>query len=235
MNKKTLLIALATVVGGAAQADVVIMDQITGNTFQLGAASQDFETVNDAFDIAVADNFTTVVGGNNLTKVTAFLGLYGGTATVRNFNNITAYRVEIYSSTAAAGASLTGDAGSMTVAAGSASRNDLSATASLVTIPVSIALMENTNYLISVIPVMNFGGGFGQSAVWTTNNGTGTPGDKNAIQANPGGGFGFGPTQTIVSSGLNVDAGYQIEAVPEPGTIAALGMGALVLLRRRKK
>lgn len=235
MHKRTLAIALAVTTSVAAQADIVIMDQIGTNTFQGLNASQDFETANDAFDIGVIDNFTTVVGGNQLTKVQAFLGLYGGTSTGRNFNNITSYRVEIYSSDSAAASNLTGDVASVAVGPGSVTRNDLSATSSIVTIPVSISLLANTSYFIGVIPVMDFANGQGQTGVRTTNNGVGTPADKNARQVNPGNGFGFGGNQLILVAGQQADAGYKIEAVPEPGTIAALGLGSLFLLRRRKK
>jgi hypothetical protein len=237
MSKKLFIIAFATAICGAAHADLVIMDQISGNTFQSGSASQDFESSFNAYDVAVIDNFSTVLGGENLTSVTMFGQVYGGTVGVRSWNNVTAYRVEIYSSSAAATSSLTGDVASQTVAAGAAARTDINAQVALVRIPVSIALMANQSYWLGVIPVMNFSGGNGQVAVNVTSTGTGNPSDKDARQANPGGGFGIAGNnaQIRLSTGAPVDAGYAVTAVPEPGTIAALGLGAAALLRRRNK
>lgn len=49
--------------------------------------------------------------------------------------------------------------------------------------------------------------------------------------------FGANPAGATFNFGGNpvANAGWEFEAVPEPGTIAALGLGAAVLLRRRKK
>lgn len=230
MNRFISALAFAAVVGSA-QA-VVVMDHIGGNPLDMTGtinASQDFETANNAFDVAVLDDFT-LGSASILTSVEAFMGGWNG---FTSFNNVLNYRVEIYSSIAAAGTNLTGNAGSQTVAPGSVTVNTayttLAATG-LITIPVNINLAAGT-YWVAVIGQMNFTGG-GQMGVAVSNFAGANPGGSNAAQANPGGGFAFGPTQPLPSN-----AAYRINAnpVPEPGTMIALGLGASALLARRRR
>ncbi|MEP0766219.1 MAG: PEP-CTERM sorting domain-containing protein [Fimbriimonadia bacterium] len=58
----------------------------------------------------------------------------------------------------------------------------------------------------------------------------GTPSNGFSFQANPNGGFGNGPWWS-----LQANFAYRVEAVPEPSTVALLGLGALALVRRRRK
>jgi hypothetical protein len=213
MNRFFSAVAFAAVVGSA-QA-VVVMDHIGGNPLDMTGtinASQDFETANNAFDVAVLDDFT-LGSASILTSVEAFMGGWNG---FTSFNNVLNYRVEIYSSIASAGTNLTGNAGSQIVAPGA--------------IPVNINLAAGT-YWVAVIGQMNFTGG-GQMGVAVSNFAGANPGGANGAQANPGGGFGFGPTQP-----LPTNAAYRINAnpVPEPGTMIALGLGASALLARRRR
>lgn len=221
---------LALSIAGASSA-AVIFDQI-GGAPPIGAdasASQIFEAANSAFNIATLDDFSVSGGVGQLTSVDVVMRGYNGFTSIAN---VTSYTVSIYSSVAAAGANLTGDAGSAAVALASATVTDLGGLNYLISLDVSgsgINLADGT-YWVAVMASLPFSGG-GQLGVSNSliNNGPGA--NPNAAQANPGGGFGFGPTQTIAGP---VNAAYRINAIPAPGAMALIGLAGLAGLRRRR-
>lgn len=233
--KNTIAVLALLAVCTIAPAQVFLMDQIGTNPADLGTnadASQDFETANNAFDIGVADDFTTSQAFDITSVSAVFLGFNG----FNSYNNITGYRVEIFSSLAAASGSLTGDVGSQLVSSGSANVNTSFAPSvalsALVTLPVSISLSSASTYWLSIIPVMDFS--FGQVGTFRSNFAAGFPGGSNAFHVNPAGGFAFPGNQNPL---LN-NAAFSVSAnpVPEPATMIALAgaVGALAARRRRK-
>lgn len=231
--KKLAVLCLAAAVSSFASA-VVIMDHIGANPADVSAtstgASQDFETSLDAYDIGVLDNFNTTAQ-TTITSVDAFMGGWNG---FTSFTNIQFYRVEIFSSVAAAASSLTGDVGSATVGAGSAIVNTAytgEAASALVTLPVSIVVPTAGTYFVSVMARMDFTPN-GQVGIRASNYGGAFPGGTDAMQANPGGGFGAGTSFAWPNM-----AAYRIEGsvVPEPTTMAGLGLALVALARRRRK
>jgi hypothetical protein len=235
---KTLLslAALATLVA-ASYSQTVIMDQIgpDGTSVLTGAgrASQDFEAANNAFDVVMIDDFTTTSTAFRLTRLEAAAMTYGGTNPPRSFANVTGWRVEIYSNTLAAATNLTGNSGSQLVGTGAATYNTAWSTradSALVTVPINILLAPNTTYWVGLIPVMNFGGGFGQTAIIDSTF-AGFPGGLNNVQANPGGGFAIPGNQI---NRLNNSA-YRLTAVPEPASLLAIGVGLAALKARRRR
>lgn len=236
MKNRVLLALAATFVSTTiASAQLTLLDQIgpdpsftalpaTGNLF----ASQDFQAAFDAFDIITVDDFT-VAQDVFLTDVEAVLGFFN-TAT-GSFNNVLAYRVEVYSGPAAAAADLVGDVGTAVVpavAAGVTQPWGVIGTQNrgLVSLDIeafSIFLTPGT-YLLGVLPIMDFTTANGQVGVSES-----TIGALNAAQANPGTGFPF-QYQAIAPAN---NAAYRISATPEPASLGLLALGALGLLRRR--
>ncbi|HRQ76256.1 MAG TPA: hypothetical protein PK098_10095 [Phycisphaerales bacterium] len=225
--------ALTLGIAGTCSANI-IFDQIGAVPPLDGVAfaSQIFEPANAAFNIAALDDFTVSGGKGSITTVEAIMRGFGGFTSI---NNVTGWSVEIYSSVAAAGASLTGNAGSAFLT--SATIVNLGGTFNFhITLDVTgLGLnLADGDYWIAVIPHLAFSGGGGQLGVSGSTIEDGPGAGPNAHQANPGGGFGFGPTTQILSGGAPQNLAYRITAVPAPGALALLGIAGLCGVRRRR-
>jgi hypothetical protein len=230
--KKLLMLSMLTVGAVAANAQ---MDQIGPNAaataWTNAYAAQDFESSFDQYDIAVVDDFT-LTGATNITRVEAVIGGWNGTQQ-SSFAGVTNWHVNFYSSlAAAAGNVFAGDQGSFNISA--SSFDDSWATVNFpgtkVTFNLSgLTLGAGTHY-VSVTPQVDFltVGQMGVAeSLWAGN----TPGGHNAHQINPGLGFGQG-----ADFNLGIDAAYRVvgTAVPEPASMAILGLGVAALIRRRR-
>lgn len=244
MNNKAKLLALASifVVAAAAQA-TDYMDQIGSNPADWSgnvAASQIFEASFAQYNIVTLDNFTISGGAVNINQIQAGMGMWNFTG--QTWANAGDFDVNIYSTTAAATGNLTGDVFHGVVAHASATIDSsyFSSQAQtnlpvLVTLPVSFSLNPGT-YFIGVMANNTFATN-GQCGVMTTTTFAGNPGGLDASQANPGGGFALGGGANWAAISPASDAMYRISGspVPEPASMAVLGIGALALLRRRNK
>ena len=165
-------------------------------------ACQYFEDAYAQYSIAVCDNFDTA----GTAAVSSVEGVVSGWNGWVDPSGITAYEVNLYSSPDAAGASLTGDVGSQMVDAADA---EISGTWAgegyLIKCNVSLNTAAGTNW-VSMIPDMDFGTS-GQSGTVASTSG---PGDD-CVQANPLGGFGFGPWQYTGN-----DAAYRVSGEGAP-------------------
>lgn len=194
--------ALALVASGATLKATVVMDQIgpgfTNQDAQAISASQDFEAANNAFDIAVIDDFVLPSQFQLDLIEVVFTGF--GTAFTSSAKytdgSVQAWRIEIYSTPANATTSLTGNVASVSIpfndpnvaittpwVTGSA----VSAKVDLNVSSLPALNLPAGTYWLAVIPVMNFTGN-GQLGVRGSTF-AGNPGNANARQANPGGGF----------------------------------------------
>lgn len=104
----------------------------------------------------------------------------------------------------------------------------------IASIPINLTLANGT-YYIGVIPVMNYGSAGAEIGIYNSSYG-GTPGDSNAYQVNPGGGFGYIDGELA----LGTNAAYRILAassVPEPSVpmLVTVGLAALFGARRWKR
>jgi hypothetical protein len=208
-----------------------ILDQIGPNpTYVQGNTaynSQIFGSPYTKDNLGVVDNFSITTAGTTLTEVdAAILGSAGFVA--GDYAEVTAFRVEVYSSVAAAASSLTGD-----VYEESAKPTDFTLTApygtdpfsALARISIDLTLGVGT-YELALIPVLNYTSSDGAKiGVYSSTYG----GDSNAYQVNPGGGFGFAGN----TNALDTNAAYRIlgnvpSTVPEPSTAILLAMGLAV-------
>ena len=98
--------------GDSRAAFATILDQIGPNSSYLQGnnayTNQNFGAPFNKDNIAVIDNFSITAASTRLVEVDAAVLGFGGFA-AGDYKNITAVRVEIYSSVAAAASSLTGD------------------------------------------------------------------------------------------------------------------------------
>jgi hypothetical protein len=242
MQIRLFVVGAFLAVASVSSADIVLNQLDFTQATQHGIqASQDFEAANDAFDIMVIDDFTVTASQLNVINVEMMMTGFGGfVAPSYTDGTVTGYHVEFFTSTGAAASSLTGNAGSVLVAPGAVTLNNPGfsgtyATARHIQIPINITLPGAGTYWVGISAVMDFSPG-GQLGVNTTNL---VLGNQNGGQANPGGAFGFPGNFRQGFEGVTGveqrDAQYLVEAVPEPGSMIALGIGAAALLARRRR
>jgi hypothetical protein len=164
-------------------------DQIGGNDgAEVGTAttaSQIFETANAAYDIATLDNFTF----DTQSHVTAIEAVISGWNGFVNITPVTNYTISVYSSPDAAGADLVGDMYSIDIVV--PNLPTWTGSGHLVSFDIDVTLPAG-EYYFAVIPWNDFSAN-GQTGI---SNYTGAEvGDGVFWQANPNGGFGFGPWQ----------------------------------------
>lgn len=238
------LLALASIFVIAAAASATdYMDQIGTNPTDWSGnvtGSQLFEAANAQYSIVTMDDFTISGGSVNLATVQAAMGMWNHAG--QSWAAAGDFDVNVYSSPAAAAANLAGDIFHTVVAHASATIDSTYFAGQsqaflpvLVTLPVSITLDPGT-YYIGVMVNNDFTAN-GQAGVLTTTTFAGNPGGLNAAQANPGGGFALGGGANWAPISPASDAMYRLSGapVPEPASMAVLGIGALALLRRRRR
>ena len=231
MKSITKLSALALIIGASVASQAQPIDQITGQTLgPNGYASQEFEAANVAFNINAIDDFT-LQSGYNFTSIDAGMLIYN--AATPAWANVTGWRVEFYSSVAAAAANLTGDAGSRVVGTGGVTTPGGGA-AGIVNVPFATLTLGPGQYWVGVMAIMSFGVG-GQTGVQESTGGI--PAGANGWQVNPLGGFGAGTSFHPTTGSTNMAYRLNGTAVPEPGTFIAIGLGVagLVAARRRNR
>jgi hypothetical protein len=209
MSKKLAVIVAGLAFGSLASAQVVLnqIPTVEANS-ALTYASQDEPSASN-FDSAVLEDFTVTAAQTNITQVEVVMSGFSGFTQFSQWPLVGSFRVEFYTSNA--GTSITGNAGSQVVPAGSVTITNLNwntsphfGTHALVRIPVNVNLPGAGTYYVAVMGVLDMGGSVLQVGV-AENLASG--GGANATLINPGGGYGFGN-----SMGLNVDAAYRITA-----------------------
>jgi hypothetical protein len=236
MRRIAMLSGLFALASSAVFAQVIIMDQIGSNPADTGSsqviyASQQFEAAFSQFDIGLIDDFNSP--GLPLVKIEFVGGIWNTGAP--SWNNVQFYRVEFYSSIAAAASNLTGDVASVTVPTNSVTVDtspypgDPNQRA-LVSIPLPNVNVGSGTRWVAVIPRMDFSPS-GQTGVSSSAYSGANPGGNNMTHVNPGGGFGMPGNQQA----YQLNAAYRITAVPEPASVLALLAGLGLLAGRRKK
>ena len=237
MNKVFVALALAGAAAAVPAHADVLFDQISTDYTDANSYvwdSQQFDAPNSAYDVNLLDDFT-LGASYDLASVDAAIAGYNGFGSM---SGITGYRVEIYSSIAAAASSLTGDVASVTVASGGVTTTSPFSMTwgpnGLVHIPVDISLAAGTYYL-GVMTINSFSTN-GQSGILIDPTKTG-----DAVQVNPNGGFGY--AGGIYATNPPSQASYRINGdlaaapAPEPATwgMMLLGFGAVGAVARRRK
>ncbi len=235
---------LAISIGCATQScDVlatVIMDHIGPDEGGLGGtiyASQRFGSVNAAFNIVAAQPVVVPAPGFSLSCMEVVIDGYGPDPVPPfwpgNFDSVTAWSVEFYTSPEAAASNLIGDAGSASVVPKEILDfgGSFIAGFDLTTGPGAIELQPGT-YYIGLIPSMIFNDAnecCGQTGIRES-----TIGDDDSIQANPGGGFQMpGNWQETGSNMAYRLVGYELEGDPCPWDLdgsGAVSTGDLLIL-----
>ena len=104
--------------------------------------------------------------------------------------------------------------------------------------PTGVILAAGT-YFLGLAPALTTPGtavGGSYSAATTGRNGVGSPlANGNSFVTNPNGGFNFEPSSTFGSDLTNFSYGVTGQPAPEPASLAALGLGALAVVRRRRR
>lgn len=218
------LSVLALAAGVSTSSAAVLWDQLStaiapGNGF----AAQQFEPAfGGAYDTVSMDDFT-LSAPSTIQSVDFPMFYYNGAGPT------TTWRIEIYSSPAAALASGIGLAGDVAHVTGLAGGQAAAIAPAFITLPVNIPLAAGT-YWIGIIGVMNFTPN-GQVAVMGESNIQGAQG----VQVNPGGGFGLpGNVGPMVNGTTPEDMIFRLNGVPGPSSLALLGLGGLAAFRRRR-
>ena len=154
---------------------------VGGNT----TASQMFETAYEAYNIATLDNFTF----DATSHVSAIEAVISGWNGYGGITPITNYTISVYSSPDAAGADLVGDVYSIDIV--TPNLPAWTGAGDLVSFDIDVTLPAG-EYYFAVIPWNDFGVN-GQTGISDYTGGA--TGDGVYWQANPNGGFGFGPFQ----------------------------------------
>jgi len=236
MRNKLFLTAAFAAVASVSQA-VLVLNQVPAVQTEMDSlfASQDFEVGLNAFDCITIEDFTVTSSQTLVTQVRAMMGGFGGFTSPAQWANVTGFHLNFYTSVAAGASNLTGNAGSLLVSVGSAVITDpgfttFNGTVRLVTLNVNMVLPGAGTYWVGVNGIMDATGSSNQIGVGNNNV---TSGGNNSALVNPGGGFGE-PNNThqwFDDSAYSVNA----TAVPEPGSMIALGLGVTALLARRRR
>ena len=158
-------------------------------------ASQIFEPANAAYDIATLDNFSF----DAVSHVISIEAVIAGWNGFVNIAPVTNYTISVYSSPEAAGADLVGDVYAIDIVV--PNLPTWTGAGELVQFDIDVTLPAG-EYYFAVIPWNDFGIN-GQTGI--TDYAGGAVGDEVYWQANPNGGFGFGPFQQGVG-----DAAYRL-------------------------
>jgi len=169
-------------------------------------ASQDFEAAYDVYDVVAADNFTGDGGIINMVEM-----VMGGWNGFVDPSSVAGYTANLYSNADAAGANLTGDIDSQYVdAADAIVSGDWAGANFLIVLNTGLSSMSG-DQLVGVIPSNDFATG-GQTGCATSLLGDG----GGAIQANPGGGFGFGAWQAAEECSYRLTGGTPADPCDSP-------------------
>jgi hypothetical protein len=198
--------------------------------------------VNQRFtDAAFSGNYNSMViddfvaSGTNINEVAvAFEETIAG-----NHTTVTNWHLSIFSSSAAGAASgnmLTGDVANADLASSGGTFTTLTggtnARGSMDFTGLNIAgLTVGHTYWMGLAPDLAFTPNGQQFILSNTAPAVETGGLLNSVGINPGNGFTGNPHAVNTNAGLFIRTGA---AVPEPATMAVLGIGALALIRRRR-
>jgi hypothetical protein len=187
-----------------------------------------------ASSCAVIEDFSVTADALRVTQVSALMRAQGG---FQRFEDVLAYRLDIFSDANLAGSNLAGDVGSVLIPAGAGASVTQIIDASgnhefgLVVLNVDVPLRLAGIYWVGVSPVAA-NSVAGQFFLQTSK--TDTSGTANARLANPGLGLGAGALSILDSH-----FAYAVtaeEAIPEPGVLALafLGAGCWLFQRTRR-
>lgn len=185
------------------------------------------------YDCMILEDFTVEAGELEVLNVSALFRAQSG---FTGFQNVQGYSLNFFSSPTQAISGLSGDIASLFVIAGSGAHvTEIidpggSHEYGLVSLNVNVSLPVIGQYWVGVSPVsasavsgqffLHSGGG---AAPLVT-------GDAGAVFANPGEGFGLGPTSILAR-----DFAYSISVVPEPSAAGMAILGVIGCLWRRRR
>jgi hypothetical protein len=220
-----LALANASMTAPALAASQVIFDQIGGSpAFLAGSSSSSqFDPATPGGVFATVDNFTVsplAEGPASQVRLTRFQAIVTGLQNFASFDLVQSWNVQLFSSLAAAASSHIGDVYSATFSAPTLLTDGYSPLGELATFDID-AVVSPGEYWVALTM-----GNVGAE--------NGTVGIRHSV-------LGDGPCYFAVPSQqssfpLGNPAAYRMfgEAVPGPGASAALGVGLLLLGRRRR-